>query len=77
MRTGIILSYNRAARYGFVKDINGQKIRFYNEDPLTFFQRLDVVRFRIAFIGSCLRAVNVIHVIDKHGKTISMRTMIN
>lgn len=68
MRTGIVLSYNTGIRCGFIKDNNGQKIRFYNQDPFVVFKRFDVVRFDISFQSVCLMAVNLMPVLDSTGK---------
>lgn len=35
MRKGLVLSYNKEVKCGFIKDLNGQKMRFYNEDEST------------------------------------------
>ena len=50
MRTGMVLSYNKEVKYGFIKDLNGQKIRFHNEDASTIFNIGDIVQFRIGLM---------------------------
>lgn len=60
MRKGIVLSYNHVVKYGFIKDLNGQKIRFYNEDDLIIFIVGDLVQFAIGVIKNRACAVNVI-----------------
>lgn len=77
MRTGIVLSYNISIRCGFIKDNNGQKIRFYNQDPFIVFKRFDVVRFDIAYQSVCLMAVNIMPVLDTRGNKMSDYTKYN
>ncbi|MCX3267458.1 hypothetical protein [Pedobacter agri] len=72
MRTGIVIAYNRKVKIGVIKDSNEQRIRFYSEDVTNTFQRFDVVQFDIAFIARSLRAVNVVHVLDRQGKPVRM-----
>ncbi|MDQ1142856.1 hypothetical protein [Pedobacter agri] len=72
MRTGIVIAYNRKVKIGVIKDSNEQRIRFYSEGVTNTFQLLDVVQFDIAFIARSLRAVNVVHVLDRQGKPVRM-----
>lgn len=60
MRTGMVLSYNKEIKYGFIKDLNGQKIRFHNEDVSIIFNIGDIVQFRIGLMKNRPLAVNVI-----------------
>ncbi|MCX3264870.1 hypothetical protein [Pedobacter agri] len=60
MRKGIVLSYNKVVKYGFIKDLNGQKIRFYNEDGLIILNVGDLVQFAIGIIKNRPCAVKII-----------------
>lgn len=60
MRTGVVLSYNKEVKYGFIKDLNGQKIRFYNEDETMTFSIGDIVQFKIGVIKNRPMAVGII-----------------
>jgi len=77
MRTGIVISYNPPVRFGLIKDCNGQKIRFFNDDQNWVFRRFDVVRFSVAYLDAGLRAVNVTAVIDAQGNSVSLAIRIN
>ncbi|MCZ4222375.1 hypothetical protein [Pedobacter rhodius] len=59
MRTGIILSINRVAGVGILKDFNNQTIRFYVEDSEKNICRGDTVNFDIFFKQRGLVAVNI------------------
>ncbi|WP_083837973.1 hypothetical protein [Pedobacter agri] len=72
MRTGIVIAYNSKVKIGIIKDSNGQKIRFYLEGVAITFRRFDVVQFNISFIAGSLRAIDVIHVLDRNGKPVTM-----
>ncbi len=74
MRTGIVISYNKEEKQGLIKDNNGQNIKFYIEGNAETFEHLDVVKFNIAFISNSLRAVNVMHVLDRQGKPVTITT---
>jgi len=64
MRTGIVLSYNKEVKYGFIKDLNGQKIRFYNEDEMDYCAG-DIVQFKIGVMKNRPLAINVILIAKK------------
>ncbi|WP_316795372.1 hypothetical protein [Pedobacter agri] len=72
MRRGVVISYNKTAGFGFIKDTNNQKICFHNEDPLAIFKRFEMVQFEISFVGNSLQAVNVMHVLDKNRQPLSI-----
>lgn len=60
MRTGFILSINRVAGIGLMRDSNDQTIRFYLDENKETFQRGDYVSFEISFRNRNLVAVNII-----------------
>ncbi|RZK55615.1 MAG: hypothetical protein EOO87_07460 [Pedobacter sp.] len=60
MRKGIVLSYNKDVKYGFIKDLNGQKIRFYKDDDSIILNVGDLVQFAIGVIKNRPCAVNII-----------------
>ena len=72
MRKGIVLSYNKDVKYGFIRDLNGQKIRFYNDDDLVILNVGDLVQFAIGVIKNRPCAVNIMMLcrnqnkVDKH-----------
>ena len=69
MRTGVVLSYNKEVKCGFIKDLNGQKIRFYNEDEKILYGIGDIVHFKIGVVKNRPIAINVIFVakkVDRH-----------
>ncbi|TCD08280.1 hypothetical protein EZ449_12805 [Pedobacter frigidisoli] len=58
MRKGIIISYNRAKRVGYIKDLNGQKIRFYNESKIDL-KRNDLVDYSTKINDGVLLAIEI------------------
>lgn len=71
-RLGIILSYNSLSGYGIIKDKNGQKIRFHNEDNRIVYNRFEVVQFCIGMVNNRLVALEIIKIPDSEGKTMSL-----
>lgn len=59
MRTGIILSFNKLASVGVLKDVNGQTIKFYANEAELILARGENVSFDIAFRNRGLVAVNL------------------
>lgn len=68
MRKGIVLSYNKDVKYGFIKDLNGQRIRFYNENQSIIFKPGDLVHFAIGIVKKRPCAVNIIVVCRTQGE---------
>ncbi|RZK19824.1 MAG: hypothetical protein EOO86_06515 [Pedobacter sp.] len=73
MRKGIVLSYNKSVKSGFIKDLSGQRIRFYNEDLNVGFKPNDLVAFNVSVVKGAIVAVNIILILNKNGKTVSSR----
>ncbi|RZL60125.1 MAG: hypothetical protein EOO93_15185 [Pedobacter sp.] len=59
MRTGTILSFNKLAGVGILKDLNNQTIRFHTENTKLLPLRGDVVSFDIGFVNRSLVATNL------------------
>lgn len=59
MRNGIILSFNKIAGIGVIKDANNQHILFYHNSKSVTPVRLSKVTFEIQFQNGSLIAVSV------------------
>jgi len=59
MRTGTILSYNKIAAVGLLRDENNQTIKFYADGAKTVPARGENVSFEISFFNRGLVAINV------------------
>jgi len=56
MRTGQILSFNKKAGIGLIRDTNDEHIKFYIEDSKLHPVRGDNISFEIGFRGGALIA---------------------
>jgi len=65
---GIVMSFNKLAEVGCIKDINGEKIKFYRESFNYNIAPGDLVAYEIALGDRGLIAVNVSLVISNFGK---------
>ena len=74
MRTGVVIAYNKNVQQGIIKDGNGQKINFFNEDVKIVYHQLDIIRFEIAPVNGRLMAINISPVIDNGGKRVTLAT---
>lgn len=68
MRKGIVLSYNKDVKYGFIKDLNGQRIRFYNDDNSIILNVGNLVQFAIGIIKNRPCAVNILILCRNHSR---------
>ncbi|MFC4210903.1 cold-shock protein [Pedobacter lithocola] len=59
MRNGIILSFNKSAGVGIIKDSNNQHIRFYADDSKKIPSVGETVSFEIVFRNKNLVASNL------------------
>ncbi|QPH39343.1 hypothetical protein [Pedobacter endophyticus] len=59
MRTGHIISYNKKAGVGCIKNVNNQRIRFFSDDLLVHAHTGDAVSFDISFRNGSLVAINI------------------
>ena len=58
MRDGMIVNYNTVIKIGIIKDLNSQKIKFFNKGN-TIYKLFDMVCFEIELSSIGLIAVNV------------------
>lgn len=73
IRYGIIVSLNRVAKIGFIRDVNKQKIKFHLESSNTKFNRTDLVSYEIAMIETELVAINLTLIIAKFGEIFKFK----
>ena len=67
-RKGIISFYDKTNLKGFIKDENGQKIRFQHEASLAL-KLNDLVYYYIVMMESGLTAVNITLILEDFGST--------
>lgn len=65
---GIVISFNKLAGVGCIKDINGERIKFYRESFNCSVAPGDLVAYEVALGDRGLIAVNVSLIISNFGK---------
>lgn len=75
MRYGVIISFNKEAKIGVIKDLNQQKIRFHIESPTVNFNRTDLVSYEIALVETGLTAVNITLVVAKFSEVFKFKPL--
>lgn len=75
MRYGVIISFNKEAKIGVIKDLNQQKIRFHIESPTVNFNRTDLVSYEIALMETGLAAVNITLVVAKFSEVFKFKPL--
>lgn len=65
---GIVISFNKLAKAGCIKDINGERIKFYRESYNYNIAPGDLVAYEVDLGDRGLIAVNVSLIISNFGK---------
>ncbi|KQR69850.1 hypothetical protein [Pedobacter sp. Leaf176] len=72
--TGIVISFNQLAKLGCIKDINGEKIKFYPESFGYDIATGDLVIYEIALGDKGLIAVNISLIIPKFSEIYQLKS---
>lgn len=74
IRQGIIISFNKKIGVGFIKDANGQKIRFHAESTSMKFAVNDLVGYVIGMVKTGLVALNITLITSKFGEVYRFKS---